>query len=122
GHPDFRYGRAIALLAMGQYEEGFREYESRGGYRNFENELHRFNRALWNGEKCSGASILIYCEQGFGDIIQFARFIPLVSTLGMSVSVSARSEICPLLRSILGVAQAFPSESTLPQFDLHVML
>ena len=40
---------------------------------------------LWDGEPLDGKNILVYCEQGFGDNIQFVRYIPQVTELGGKV-------------------------------------
>lgn len=34
------------------------------------------NSPRWNGENLGGKRIIVYCEQGLGDVIQFFRYLP----------------------------------------------
>ncbi len=67
-----RSNYALALLSLGRLEEGFREYEWR--WRKIP--LRPYSQPLWRGEPIPGKTLLICAEQGFGDVIQFARFTP----------------------------------------------
>lgn len=69
------YNRAHALLKKGNYLEGWREYEWRWkipGAHQF-----RCRQPQWGGEDISDKILLIHTEQGNGDALQFARFLPL---------------------------------------------
>ena len=66
-----------ALLLIGRYEQGWREYEWR--WRLPEHPAKPADLPEWRGEQLApGAPLLVYCEQGMGDAIQFFRFLPLV--------------------------------------------
>ena len=72
GQPD----AALMLLEMGRLEEGFEAYESRW-------ELDRsppreFDKPRWDGSEFKGKTVLVHHEQGFGDMIQFARYLPMI--------------------------------------------
>lgn len=77
------YAHSLCLLALGEHEEGWRQMEAR--YEN--NESHRFiNQGLrksprWLGESLAGLRLLVSAEQGLGDTIQMARYLPLLQTL-----------------------------------------
>ena len=63
---------AYIYLTCGYYQEGWKYWESRRMKKN----LHRtYESPYWNGEDLTGKTIFLYGEQGFGDIIQFSRFI-----------------------------------------------
>jgi Flp pilus assembly protein TadD len=66
------------LLLLGHYEEGWPEYDWR--WLNPEaSSIHRNLKApRWHGEALPKKSILVHCEKGFGDAIQFLRYVPLV--------------------------------------------
>ena len=70
---DAGYGLAVALLRLGHFEEGFfyheyRQRDPRG--------IWRFGVRDWKGESLASSRLLVLAEQGYGDVIQFARFVP----------------------------------------------
>ena len=74
---DAHYNRGIARLLMGDFKGGFADYEYR--LTTTENELPNFGLPAakkWTGEQSiAGKTLLLYCEQGLGDDIQFFRFL-----------------------------------------------
>src|SRR5690349_14200004 len=75
-HAEAHGNRAFALLHAADYVEGFREYEWRWRCKNFSSPVREFDRPLWDGTDPAGRTILVHAEQGYGDVIQMARFIP----------------------------------------------
>jgi Tfp pilus assembly protein PilF len=76
--PDFPLGhwnRAIALLTAGRLEEGFRDYEWRWRMGGAIFVPRNYPQPRWNGEPISNRTLFIHAEQGFGDAIQFVRFV-----------------------------------------------
>jgi len=66
---------AALLLLQGEYEKGWALWE----YRRKRKFLCRtYKKPYWDGSDLTGKTIFLYCEQGFGDTIQFVRFVPLV--------------------------------------------
>lgn len=112
---------AVALLRAGQFEAGWEEYEWRWAvYRR--RGIMRFPEPSWNGTPLSGRIILLHSEQGFGDAIQFARYVPIVAELGGKVIFECPAELFELFRSLAGVAQLIVRGSPLPHYDLHCPL
>jgi Tetratricopeptide repeat/Glycosyltransferase family 9 (heptosyltransferase) len=68
-----------ALLAAGDFAQGWREYEWRWHWDGFPEVRRRLAAPFWRGEDIAGKTIVVYTEQGYGDAIQFA---PLASLLG----------------------------------------
>jgi uncharacterized protein (TIGR03032 family) len=70
------FNRGCVLLKKGQCEEGWKEYEWRWKMPTFQ----PFNcpQPQWQGEDISDKVMLVHTEQGNGDAIQFARFLPVV--------------------------------------------
>ncbi len=75
-----RMERSHCRLAMGDFERGFREYESRWETAQLRHVQSGSSQPLWLGEEnLSGKTILLWAEQGYGDTIQFMRYVPLVA-------------------------------------------
>ncbi|WP_334035648.1 tetratricopeptide repeat-containing glycosyltransferase family protein [Burkholderia cepacia] len=73
---DARFGLATLLLGLGRFEEGWRRYESRYEHAAF---VHRRTRevlrcAQWQGEPLAGKALLVWQEDGLGDMLQFSRY------------------------------------------------
>ncbi|VWC44913.1 tetratricopeptide repeat protein [Burkholderia lata] len=74
---DARFGLATLLLALGRFDEGWRRYESRYEQSAF---VHRRTRevlacAQWQGEPLAGKMLLVWQEDGLGDMLQFSRYV-----------------------------------------------
>ncbi len=70
------FNRGCVLLKQGQCEEGWKEYEWRWKMPTFR--PFSCPQPQWQGEDIADKTILVHTEQGNGDAIQFARFLPMV--------------------------------------------
>ena len=110
---------AFALMAVGRLPEGWREYEFRWMTNAFLRRYPGFDRPEWNGQDLTGKTILLWVEQGFGDTVQFIRYVPLVKALGATVLVVARQGLERLLLGCAGIDRIVSREEPLPPFDFH---
>ncbi|ABE35043.1 tetratricopeptide repeat family protein [Paraburkholderia xenovorans LB400] len=83
---DARFGLAVLLLGMGRFEEGWRLYECRYEQRAF---VHYRTASMlgcpqWQGGPLDGKSLLVWQEDGLGDMIQFSRYFALLKAQGAS--------------------------------------
>jgi tetratricopeptide (TPR) repeat protein len=122
--PDFalaHWNYALPLLLTGDYEQGWNEYEWR--WIALEKNLPRreFPAFLWKGEDLTGKKILIYTEQGFGDAIQFARYIPLVQQRGGEVIFQCHTELKRLFANMPAGAKVIDFEES-AQIHTHFPL
>jgi tetratricopeptide (TPR) repeat protein len=118
-HEPAHYNLALALLTKGDYGRGWEEYEHRA----FALWSRRKIAApLWDGGDLSGKTILLVGEGGFGDAIQFARYIPMVKKRGGRVIVHVQSELVRLIKSIDGADEILPKEQQLPRIDTYCPL
>ncbi len=117
---DAQYNHAISLLLDGQLEPGWKFYETR--WQLPSNPPRGFSQPQWTGEALAGRSILLHAEQGLGDMLQMARYVPLVAARGGRVVLEVHPPLVRLLRHLPGVQQAVPLGAPLPPFDLHCPL
>jgi Flp pilus assembly protein TadD len=95
-----RYNRSLALLQMGQWAEGWREYAHR--WRRGKQERRHDHLPAWTGDLPAGMRVLLWAEQGLGDTVQFALFAVEVARRGAERSVRVVLEVPPPLRRLLG--------------------
>lgn len=89
-----RFNYSLHLLSKAEFRRGFELYESRPWCaRGLGNE--------WSGEP--GRSVLILAEQGYGDLVQFSRFIPCVRNISERVCLACDPKLSGLLSSLEGV-------------------
>ncbi|HPX60574.1 MAG TPA: tetratricopeptide repeat protein [Deltaproteobacteria bacterium] len=102
-----RFNRSLALLSIGDFTNGWPDYEYRFK-RSEAVELRYTDLPCWAGEDLEGKSILIWCEQGYGDSIQFVRYAAALAERGGRVVLEAQDElIAPLLARAKGVSEVF---------------
>ena len=97
-----QYQKGIDLLHLGHYQSGFRLYEFRWHRKTREATGEQWEKWVeapkWDGERLYGKHITVQMEQGFGDIIQFARFLPMLKAWGAKeVSVMCHRSMLQLL-------------------------
>jgi Flp pilus assembly protein TadD len=119
-----RCNLALALLTMGRLEEGWREYESRWEVEAMSAPAPTFPRPRWIGQELNGETVLLYAEQGFGDTLQFCRYVPMVAAAGGRVVLVVPKALRQLMTSLDGVAELLCEDdgAALPPFDYHCPL
>lgn len=109
------FNLAMTLLHQEKYEEGFQLYESRFEAQSSFYKLgdHTFPMPRWKGEKLEGKSVLVWAEQGLGDVIQFSRFITKMANQGAVVDLLLTQGFVtlePLMMTLEGVNQIYTPE------------
>ncbi len=116
------WNRSLLHLKLGNYEEGWKEFEWRWKKRGYTTAARDFGVPGWDGEPLEGGTILVHAEQAFGDTIQFSRYLPLVAERCNRLILEVPLPLCELLRSVPGVSDVFPAGSPLSPCDRHVPL
>ena len=122
--PDFAdalWNKSVLLLTLGNYEEGFKLFENR--WRSaLRKHRRKMDKPLWFGqESLKGKTIFIYPEQGFGDFIQFCRYLPLLDKLDTNVIVEVPAILSNLIKTVNCKATFIDSErlTEIPEHDFQ---
>ncbi len=125
-NPEIYHNRSLAILLSGDLARGFAEYEWR---RKANRYRHSYDwcddRPQWCGEYFSGKRLLIFHEQGYGDALQFCRYLPLVKARGGIVQFSAPQPLLRLFGHLSGIDELIehtPAAIFRTHFDLAVPL
>ena len=90
-----QYNCSLARLALGDFANGWREFEARHAFE--ELVRRRYDLPMWHGAAPQTGSVLIHAEQGFGDTLQFVRYVPLVEQRGFDVVLDVQQELVSLV-------------------------
>jgi len=104
-HPEnvhAHWNLATAALLAGDLPRGFAEYEWRKRHDRFRRDFIDLPGPVWDGGDPSGRTILVHAEQGFGDTVQFARYLTAIAQRGGTPVLACDVALIPLLRTVAG--------------------
>ncbi|TKC87962.1 tetratricopeptide repeat protein [Trinickia terrae] len=125
---DANFGLATLLLGTGRFEEGWRLYECRYEQPGFVHHQTRemLNCPQWQGEALAGKSLLVWQEDGLGDMIQFGRYLaPLKAQGAAHVALACAPSLRRLFGSLDCVDAVLDHNTALvrsPQYDCWTSL
>ena len=128
-HPNFvnaHFDLASMYLSQGEFEKGWEEYEWRfkkeGMFSHIKEHKEIFSKIMLKKEmKIEGKTLLLHCEQGFGDSIQFIRFLaPLKKKFKCKIAVKCRNELKELFECIKDIDILVSRSEETPFFDVHL--
>ena len=111
-----RYHRAFVRLRAGDFAAGWDDYEQR--FASGAVTRPPGGPVRWSGTPV--AHLLVVAEQGLGDVLQFARFVPLLQARAQRVTLQVDPTLAPLLARTLDIACCIPQ--TAPRHDAHIEL
>lgn len=118
-----RVARASLHLVEGDFARGWAEYEWRLRDPAIARHARPFTQPAWRGDGAlDGRTILVHAEQGFGDTLQFCRYVPQLAAQGARVVLEVPPPLRALVASLEGPAQVIARGEPLPPFDCHCPL
>jgi hypothetical protein len=121
--PDGYWNKSLLKLSLGEYEEGWQLYGWRWKNKRFTSPVRNFSQPPWLGnDSIVGKTILVHSEQGFGDTIQFYRYLSKLKTLGCEIVFETQVPLAPLIKAQRDNCQIIGQGETLPSFDVHCPL
>ena len=113
-----RWNLALLQMLVGDFEAGWAGREAR--WKTGHMRDPKFPQPVWSGDRSiEGKTILLYADEGIGDALQFARYIPMVADLGARVIAAVAGPTCSLISRLDGVTECVAKTSALPAFDVH---
>lgn len=127
--PDYveaHFNLSLSQLIMGRFNEGWEAFEWRLKREEWKRTYpHRYQVPKWDGCEFKGKTLLVHCEQGIGDSLNFVRYLPMVKERGGRVIFESRESLLTLFKDLPGVDQLIglsPTEKTGLEYDLYVPL
>jgi Flp pilus assembly protein TadD len=114
--PGAHFVRAEALLQRGEMAEGWEEYEWRFRIGGAAPLMPPTDKPQWDGKPLDGRRLLLIADQGFGDAIQFCRYIPWAEQRCPDVAIACSAELGPLLRQVTAGAKLFQKWPDCPDY------
>lgn len=108
---------ALQLFAAGDYVNGWRELEWRWRIPEVQATRPRITAPAWQGEDLGGKTILVHAEMGFGDTIQFARYVPLLARRGAKVLIQCQPALARVMRTVDGASAVLSANEPVPECD-----
>jgi len=118
--PDYaeaRWNMAQLLLGLGRYAQGWQHFEARWQLAKYARQRPAVAFPQWAGEDLRGKRLFVHSEQGFGDTMQFLRYVELAAERGAQVVLHVRSELRNIAATVRGVARLGILGEPVPQCD-----
>jgi Tfp pilus assembly protein PilF/ADP-heptose:LPS heptosyltransferase len=112
---------ALLHLTLGNFEAGWAGREVRWKVPSLPIARYNFPQPTWLGkESIAGKTILIYQDEGLGDVIQYMRYIPMVAARGARILLLVDGSLIPLLSEMPEIAECIPRTANRNvTFDTH---
>ena len=121
---DSHWNKSLILLLRGEFKNAWANYEYRFKKQN-PTDSREFGKSKWKGQHLNNRKILIATEQGFGDSIQFIRYLPLVKEKGGHVIFECKKELISLFNNFPGINQLVEKDNNIPlnvEYDYYIHL
>jgi tetratricopeptide (TPR) repeat protein len=122
GRADAHLARGFGLLQAGRFDEGWAEHEWR--LRDPRARTRTFEQGQpWRGQPLrDGERLFVFHEQGFGDTLQFCRFIPTLRDRAPNLDLSVQPPLAELLQPLLSATPILRGDEVPERFDFHCSL
>ena len=123
GDAEAHWNEGLARLTLGDYKGGWPKYEWRWRNPKLEVTQPPLDVPVWTGQEAlDGKTILVFQEQGYGDAIQFIRFVSLLASRSGKVVVACDQNLLGVFASAPGVAETTAGPLSAEGFDYQVSL
>ncbi|HVI50049.1 MAG TPA: tetratricopeptide repeat-containing glycosyltransferase family protein [Candidatus Sulfotelmatobacter sp.] len=118
-----RFERSVTRLLFGDFAGGWADYECRWSKPSLKAERPNLPGREWRGEDIGGKTLFVFGEQGYGDNIQFARYLPLLVERGAKVVFCSEKTLSSLFEPMMGRGiQWYDGDGPVPPYHYYVPL
>jgi Flp pilus assembly protein TadD len=115
--PGAHFGIAEASLLQGDFARGWKEYEWRNRLAGVPPLLPPSDHPQWDGRPLKPEErLLLVADQGYGDVIQFARYIPWAAARAAEIAIACSAELRPVVAQLPGAGRLFDHWDKAPDF------
>lgn len=120
--PGPRSNLALLNLLQGEWSKAWPGYEARIHLPNFEMSWGMPKVPKWEKQDAEGKTIIVLSEQGFGDSIHFARFLPMLAEKSEATLFAVQPELAPLMEGLSPKVTVISPNQSLPEVDFYSLL
>lgn len=120
--PGPRSNLALMNLLQGEWSKAWPDYEARIHLPNFEMSWGMPQVPKWDKQDLEGQTIIVLSEQGFGDSIHYARFLPMLAEKSEGTLFAVQPELAPLMEGLSSKVTIIAPEQSLPEIDFYSLL
>jgi len=117
-----KFERSVTKLLFGDFDGGWADYEHRWSKESLKAEKPKLPGREWRGEEIAGKTLFVFGEQGYGDNIQFARYLPLLVERGAKVVFCSEASLRGLFEPLTPSVRWYDGSEDLPPYDYFVAL
>lgn len=121
-HAGAHVNLAVSLLAQHRWADAWAEYEWREKTTLLDGQRRAWEMPRWEGEDVSGRTVLVHAEQGFGDTVQFVRYLPALRARGARVLLQVPKSLEAVLRHANLADEIVCIGDAVPSHDVQVPL
>jgi tetratricopeptide (TPR) repeat protein len=122
GSAHAKNNKGALQLLRGDFAKGWQGYEHRWITGLTPKTKLRFPIPEWQGTLRAGERLIVYDEQGFGDTLQFCRYLPAIARAGVDVTFFCRSSLLRLMRGLGAQVRCVDDLGPQEKFDTQIAL
>lgn len=120
---NYQLNESVCHLMKGDLVEGWKKYNARWWYQSDVSFKPNLPGPEYDGtQDVKDKIVVVYYEQGFGDSIQFIRFVPLLQSRGAKIAIVTKSQLHDLFKFNFPDCIVIKAEDPLPPYNFHVAL
>jgi hypothetical protein len=116
------FAKAEALLLRGEMEQGWKEYEWRYQIPGAAQLMPKTDKPQWDGKPIENGILMLIADQGFGDVIQFGRYMEWAAERCPNIHLACAKELHAVARQMLPSAKIFDKWEDKPDFAAYCPL